>query len=93
MRLIDIEPFENMADATVCQVQVYRSGDGYTDVMNFKTCNIPTVDAVEVVPCGKCTHWDVDNLYCHHPAGMSYCGKAAAEKGFCSFGERRNDNG
>lgn len=52
MRLIDIEPFENMADATVCQIQVYRSGDGYADVMNFKTCNIPTVD-VEPVRHGR----------------------------------------
>lgn len=51
----------------------------------------PAVDAVEVVRCGLCKHWDVEGLYCHHPAGLSYCGKAGAEKGFCCFGERGAD--
>ena len=51
----------------------------------------PTVDAVEVVRCCLCKHWDVDRLYCHHPAGLSFCGKTGAAKGFCCFGERRTD--
>ena len=51
----------------------------------------PTVDAVEVVWCGLCKHWDVEGLYCHHPAGLSFCGKTGAAKGFCCFGERRTD--
>lgn len=51
---------------------------------------LPTVDAVEVVRCGECTQWDADKLYCHHPAGLSYCGQAGAAKGFCCFGERRS---
>lgn len=51
----------------------------------------PTVDAVEVVRCGLCRHWDVDKLYCHHPGGLSFCGKPGAENGFCCFGERRTD--
>lgn len=52
---------------------------------------IPTVDAVEVVRCGLCKHWDKEGLYCHHPAGLSFCGKTGAQKGFCCFGERRTD--
>lgn len=51
----------------------------------------PAVDAVEVVRCCLCKHWDVDRLYCHHPAGLSFCGKTGAAKGFCCFGERRTD--
>lgn len=53
--------------------------------------NAPTVDAVKVVRCGLCEHWDVNRLYCHHPAGLSFCGKTGAAKGFCCFGERRTD--
>ena len=54
--------------------------------------DFPAVDAVEVVRCGLCKHWDVDGLYCHHPAGLSFCGKTGAAKGFCCFGERRADD-
>ena len=46
---------------------------------------------VPVVRCGLCKHWDKEGLYCHHPAGLSFCGKTGAAKGFCYFGERRAD--
>lgn len=48
-------------------------------------------DLVAVVRCRDCVHWDVKGLYCHHPAGLSFCGKTGAAKGFCYFGERRSD--
>lgn len=51
--------------------------------------SMPTIDAVKVVRCKDCKHWDKERLYCHHPAGLSFCGKTGAEKGFCCFGERR----
>lgn len=54
--------------------------------------NAPAVDAVEVVRCGLCKHWDEETLYCRHPAGLSYCGKTGAQKGFCCFGDRREDD-
>ena len=53
----------------------------------------PTIDAVAVVRCGQCKHWDTKKLYCHHPAGISWCEKRAAREGFCCFGERRVDHG
>ena len=51
----------------------------------------PAVDAVIPVRCGKCINWDTEKLYCHHPAGLSFCGKKASVEGFCCFGERRAD--
>ena len=50
------------------------------------------VDAVIPVRCGKCINWDTEKLYCHHPAGLSFCGKKASVEGFCCFGERRADH-
>ena len=58
-----------------------------------ETMNAPSVDAVIPVRCGECKNWDTKKLYCHHPAGLSFCGKKAAVEGFCCFGERRADNG
>ena len=61
------------------------------NMMRTLTKSVPAVDAVIPVRCGKCMNWDTEKLYCHHPAGLSYCGKKAAEEGFCCFGERRAD--
>lgn len=92
-RLIDIAPYENMADATVCQIQVYRNGNGCCDVMNFKTEAIRTVDAVEVCYCKDCKYWSQDgNGYMDDEY---HCGNAYGIEGypeehdFCSRGERR----
>lgn len=57
-----------------------------------KIRNLPAADVVEVVRCGQCMNWDTAKLYCHSPAGMSWCGEKAAKEGFCCFGERRNPN-
>ena len=53
----------------------------------------PAADVVAVVRCGKCKHWDKGELYCHHPAGMTFYGKKCANEGFCYFGERRDEDG
>lgn len=52
----------------------------------------PAVDAVIPVRCGECKNWDTEKRYCHHPAGLSFCGKKAAVEGFCCFGERRDNH-
>ena len=46
----------------------------------------PAVDAVEVVRCEKCKHWEDGWLgYC------TKCHTAMPYDGFCSYGERRED--
>lgn len=84
-RLIDIAPYENMVNATVCQIQVYRSGNGFCDVMNFKAENIPTVDAVEVVRCAQCKHLRFKDFSgcCQHMVGP------LSPDGYCDRGERK----
>ena len=67
----------------------------------------PTIDAVEVVRCKDCTHYDeryrtvveeTGNVYCggycyhwDYEAGMSP--NQVDGDDFCSYGERRTDNG
>lgn len=50
----------------------------------------PTVDAVEVVRCKECRFHE------HEESGMVWCpnvvGSWIAEDGFCSMGERREDD-
>ena len=52
----------------------------------------PAVDAVEVVRCKDCKHWleDDDIGYCDNPDGLDNYDKP---DDFCSYGERRTDNG
>ena len=57
----------------------------------------PTVDAVEVVRCKECKHYDNSEgiCWCHlnskfYPGGFDW--HSFPEDGFCSYGERK-DNG
>lgn len=57
----------------------------------------PTVDAVPVVRCKDCKHYDNSEGICwcnlnskFFPGGVDWLG--FPEDGFCSYGERRNDN-
>lgn len=50
----------------------------------------PAVDAVPVVRCGKCKHYEP----CE--GGKDYCcwhGSGVVENDFCSYGERRDSDG
>ena len=56
----------------------------------------PTVDAVEVVRCKDCKHWQPIHEHIPHMECQIFCG--AYEHGyptnaddFCSYGERRTD--
>ena len=71
----------------------YRQG--MDDVLNkFMPSFIdeqPTVDAVEVVRCKFCEHWDKGYRFCKRH-GLDYYGNSSfGENGFCSYGERRTD--
>lgn len=52
---------------------------------------VPEVDAVEVVRCKDCEHWNEDDDvgYCNNPDGLD---NYAKPDDFCSYGERREDN-
>ena len=56
----------------------------------------PTVDAVEVVRCKDCKHYDNSEgiQWCHlnskfYPGGVDW--HSFPDDGFCSYGERRTD--
>ena len=54
--------------------------------------DVPTVDAVEVVRCKDCKHYNHDTLWCvmnSNPHRESYPNWYADD--FCSYGERRTD--
>lgn len=63
--------------------------------------NAPTVDAVPVVRCKDCKHWQpseygvVEQPYCKYlgyieETGLDIC--IGNENDFCSFGERKDDD-
>ena len=68
-------------------------------------CDAPTVDAVEVVRCQDCAHWHEETGWCNkhshfigaegeacHPWESSQWKMLGADD-FCSWGERRADDG
>ena len=71
------------------------------DVFDSLVCDAPTVDAVEVVRCRDCAHWlNEDGLHDHvclkiysDGAVSSYAWQDRNPDDFCSYGERRTDNG
>ena len=87
MRLIDIEPFETEANITSCYIQRTHSGDGFVNVAQTNTNEIPAIDAVEVVRWKDCKHLYFKDMSAYCPFKVSAC----RPNGFCSLGERRND--
>ena len=67
-------------------------------IRNEQIC--PTVDAVEVVRCKDCKHWsELKGKDSGKPVGYGDCRNGcgingiAYEDSFCSYGERRTDDG
>ena len=54
----------------------------------------PTIDAVPVVRCLECKHYDPENHHCDHYMGTSAPLRRKPDD-FCSYGERKEgaDNG
>lgn len=55
---------------------------------------MPTIDAVEVVRCRDCIHWDSETGWCNnHSASDDHDmdWNIYNDDDFCSYGERRND--
>lgn len=74
--------------------------DGWNGAIEI-IANAPTADVVEVVRCRDCKHWtdaSFDTVTeshwgeCRKPLGdYRYC--ETSEEDYCSYGERREDNG
>lgn len=85
MRLIDAEALEY-------HKQLECMGNGqYEDVKVVYECDIdnaPTIDAVEVVRCKECKHWNEEDHWCNirDSYGWDY-----TPDDYCSYGERKEE--
>lgn len=84
MRLIDadkakamLKPYEKSDESWMC------TGGTAIRLIHNAIDNAPTVDAVPVVRCQDCRHYD--NGYCTNPYGL----KLPGTKSFCDCGRRR----
>lgn len=91
-RLIDASKWESFYHELRQSLEVYNPyDDGYEDALDRVDDWMdaqPTVDAVKVVRCKDCKHYNVYRLECHNGHMNGYIGI----DGFCSYGERK-DNG
>lgn len=89
-RLIDADKI-NYHDHTECT----GHGDFETvrTVTDKEIAEIPTVDAVEVVRCRDCKHWDAETWFCDNHSTFDHHGlewNMFAPNDFCSYGERKD---
>ena len=93
MRLIDIEPCEKLGHAMV----LYATEGGM--LIQIRSSDMPTIDAVPVVRCKDCKHWlNEDGLDDHvclkiYSDGVvsAYAWQHREPDDFCSYGERKED--
>lgn len=87
MRLIDADRLLNHAIAffTGCHTSILQFSY-VSDII----INAPTVDAVPVVRCRDCEHYNPENydISCDHPKGIM----GPSDDDFCSYGKRRTNN-
>lgn len=83
MRLIDAEEFEDALENTEYDISPAYEQDGYSHKLICEVLEgTPTVDAVPVVRCRDCTHYN-GHWHCDY-----FC-EAVMDDDFCSYGERR----
>lgn len=61
-------------------------------ISEMSIADVPTADVAEVVRCKYCEHYEAD-IICE---GVGYCNehqRGMRENNFCSYGERRKDDG
>ena len=90
MRLIDADKI-NYHEHTECM----GHGDFETvrTVTDKEIAEIPIVDAVEVVRCRDCKHWDSETWFCDINSAFGHHGldwNTFDEEDFCSYGERKD---
>ena len=94
-RLID-------ADAVLAELDKFANPmpnkSGYDFLCGIATAiteieDSPTVDAVEVVRCRDCKHWDSETWFCDNHSTFRHHGldwNMFSEDDFCSYGERND---
>ena len=93
MRLIDgdalIEKFNEKVDMAECLIDA-RTAERFATFCALADAveEMPTVDAVEVVRCLECKHYDPENHHCDHYMGTSAPLRRKPDD-FCSYGERK----
>lgn len=92
------------ADKIVNGIALYMTENAYLNdtpldelkmVANWIT-DAPTVDAVEVVRCRDCKHWDSETWFCDNHSTFGHHGlewNMFSEDDFCSYGERKDGDG
>ena len=66
------------------------------DTVMMLLMQIPPVDAVEVVRCQDCKHWDSETWFCDNHSTFGHHGldwNMFSEDDFCSYGERQDGDG
>ena len=69
----------------------------WVEDMNGEIVNAPAADVVEVVRCKDCIHYKPQKQSAHWSNSVPYCCRVTTVKvtpnSFCSYGERRSDDG
>jgi hypothetical protein len=88
MRLVNIEPCEKLGHAMV----LYATEGGM--LVQIRSCDMPTIDAVPVVRCKDCEHWNKDAMACDTLPWVDSSEHANwYADDFCSYGERKDGGG
>ena len=69
------------------KVGIAVDGEYLWGLINHAIDDAPTVDAVEVVRCGKCDWWNSETKGCKRNPSV----KPWWEDDYCSYGERRTE--
>lgn len=104
MRLIDVDTLPKLLDAEYKQtMKLIREGEkhldtlaeGFTEASHIAKYIAPTVDAVPVVRCKDCKHFNHKRMECEneaistdHEGGAQYSLNFWLDD-FCSYGERK----
>lgn len=89
-RLIDADTLRSNIDC--CDIETYNDKLTIIEQIN----EAPTVDAVEVVRCKDCKHWNSETGFCNMNSHFSMDGldwDMFNDDDFCSYGERKDGDG
>ena len=92
------------ADKTMDELRAYAdrkcanghmdTANGILSAVNYISHNVTRVDAVEVVRCKDCIHWDSETGWCNQNSAFDEHDldwNIYNDYDFCSYGERRTD--
>lgn len=92
-RLIDADrALEIVRDQGIAHPNAYHLTNYATLILR----EAPTVNAVPVVRCRDCKHWDSETWFCDNHSTFGHHGldwNMFSEDDFCSYGERKDGDG